>query len=361
MALPLLTARALNRATLARQLLLERVSLGPLEASEMVAGLQAQTPTDPYVALWSRLAGFDPDELSRSIEERKAVRAQLMRATIHLVTANDYPLFAGATRTVLERVFRSTPFAKALNGADMPRILEVSREALAEQPLTRADLARVLAAVFPGVDGPAMAQAATYSIPVVQVPPRGLWRRSGAARWALSTEWLGRGPSPHASPDELILRYLAAFGPATAADARAWSNLTHLAEVLERLRSRLLVFRDERGRELFDLPDAPRPHPDTEAPVRFLPEFDNALLSHADRSRFPGPAQPQWPMGSILVEGVLGGNWKYERTGRRFEMYARVAVRDRRAIQEVEEEAGRLAAFLAEPGLDHDVAVETIA
>lgn len=133
MALPLLTARALNRATLARQLLLERVSLGPLEASEMVAGLQAQTPTDPYVALWSRLAGFDPDELSRSIEERKAVRAQLMRATIHLVTANDYPLFAGATRTVLERVFRSTPFAKALNGADMPRILEVSREALAEQ------------------------------------------------------------------------------------------------------------------------------------------------------------------------------------------------------------------------------------
>ena len=185
MALPLLTARALNRATLARQLLLERVSLGPLEASEMVAGLQAQTPTDPYVALWSRLAGFDPDELSRSIEERKAVRAQLMRATIHLVTANDYPLFAGATRTVLERVFRSTPFAKALNGADMPRILEVSREALAEQPLTRADLARVLAAVFPGVDGPAMAQAATYSIPVVQVPPRGLWRRSGAARGAV--------------------------------------------------------------------------------------------------------------------------------------------------------------------------------
>src|SRR5690606_21507811 len=150
---------------------------------------------------------------------------------------------------------------------------------------------------------------------------RGLWRRSGAARWALSTDWLGRGPSPHASPHAPLLRCLAALGPATAADARAWSTPTPLADLHERPRSPLSVCSDARGRELFDLPDAPRPHPDTEASVRVLPEFDHALLSHADGSRFRGPAQPRWAMGSILVEGVLGGNWKYERTGRRLEMY----------------------------------------
>ena len=155
-----------------------------------------------------------------------------------------------------------------------------------------------------------------------------------------------------------MLRYLAAFGPATVSDARAWSNLAGLAEVFERLRPRLVVFRDEKGRELFDLPDAPRPAPDAEAPVRFLPEFDNALLAHADRSRTAGPARPTWTMGSVLVDGFLSGNWRREQSRDRFQLTVKLAVRNRRAVREVAEEAGRLASFLARPGSDFDVAVE---
>ncbi|HEX7098323.1 MAG TPA: winged helix DNA-binding domain-containing protein [Acidimicrobiia bacterium] len=360
MTAPVLTDRALSRATLKRQFLLERVRLDPLQAAEALAGLQAQSPSDPYLGLWARLDDFDPAVLSRHIEQGSAVRAQLMRATIHLVSAADYPLFAGATRNVLARVYRSTPFAKALNGVDLDRVLDVSRQALREQPLTRAQLARLLAEEFPGIDPPSMAQAATYLIPVVQVPPRGLWQKAGAARWALATDWLGREPSAEARIDELMLRYLAAFGPATVADARTWSNLTGLAEVFERLRPQLVVFRDERGRELFDLPDAPRPDPDTEAPVRFLPEYDNVLLSHADRSRIAGPVEVEWWVGWILVDGFLAGTWKHKQTGRRLELSVRVATPNRRSIREVEEEAGRLAAFLAKPDSDHDVTVETV-
>jgi len=358
MSLPVLTTRELNRATLSRQMLLDRVPLEPLDAVESLAGLQAQTPTDPYIGLWSRLDGFDPERLSRHIEERRAVRAPLMRATIHLVSAADYPLFANATRTVFERVFRSTPFARNLDGVDLDRVLRLGREALSDGPLTRAEMAGLLETEFPGVDPASMAQAVTYLTPVVQVPPRGLWRRSGSARWALAVDWLGEGPDPSSRVEELMLRYLAAFGPATVSDARAWSNLAGLAEVFERLRPRLVVFRDEKGRELFDLPDAPRPAPDAEAPVRFLPEFDNALLAHADRSRTAGPARPTWTMGSVLVDGFLSGNWRREQSRDRFQLTVKLAVRNRRAVREVAEEAGRLASFLARPGSDFDVAVE---
>lgn len=358
MSLPVLTTRELNRATLSRQMLLDRVPLEPLDAVESLAGLQAQTPTDPYIGLWSRLDGFDPERLSRHIEERRAVRAPLMRATIHLVSAADYPLFANATRTVFERVFRSTPFARNLDGVDLDRVLRLGREALSDGPLTRAEMARLLETEFPGVDPASMAQAVTYLTPLVQVPPRGLWRRSGSARWALAVDWLGEGPDPSSRVEELMLRYLAAFGPATVSDARAWSNLAGLAEVFERLRPRLVVFRDEKGRELFDLPDAPRPAPDAEAPVRFLPEFDNALLAHADRSRTAGPARPTWTMGSVLVDGFLSGNWRREQSRDRLQLTVKLAVRNRRAIREVAEEAGRLASFLARPGSDFDVAVE---
>lgn len=360
MAIPVLTRRALNRATLHRQLLLQRVELDPLRAVEALAGLQAQSPTDPYIGLWSRLEEFDPEVLSGQIEERRAVRAQLMRATIHLVSADDYPLFAGTTRSVLERVFRSTPFARDVADIDIDDLLEAGERALAELPLTRAELGETLGQQFTGIDPASLAQAVTYLVPVVQIPPRGRWRQAGSARWALAIDWLGHRPSTRADSSELVLRYLAAFGPATVSDARIWSNLTGLAEVFERLRPRLIVFRDEQGRELFDLPDAPRPDPDTAAPVRLLPEFDNVLLAYADRSRTTGPLEPAWTMGSVLVDGFLAGHWKHKQARGRLEMTVRVSSADRRTIREVEDEAGRLAGFLVESDSDHDVTVETV-
>lgn len=343
-----LSDRALNRATLSRQLLLDRHDMSPLAAIDHLVGLQAQNPGDPYIALWSRLEPFDPGQVSAALERRRAVRAQLMRGTIHLVSSADYPAVAGATRTVRERVFRSTAFAKATAEVDLPELLEVASGLLDEQPRSRAELVPLLLERWPDVDGPSLAQAVTYVLPVVQVPPRGMWRTSGTARWATAESWLGRGPDPRHPVDTLVLRYLAAFGPASVADARTWSNLTGLAEVFERLEPELLCFRDERGRLLYDLPQAPRPPADTPAPVRFLPEYDNVLLAHADRSRIIVGVEPKGWLGNVLVDGFLAGNWKV--TESRDRVHVAVSLlRDppKVRVAEIEEEARRLASFLS--------------
>ncbi len=286
---PTLDRRSLNRALLARQLLLERVNRSPSDVVEHLVGLQAQEPIDPYVALWSRIEGFDPMTLSDMLEDRRVVRAQLLRATIHLVTDRDLLAMRPVLRPVLERMLAS---GQPVRAKPRPRRRGPGRRRGGGPPAARG------AAAHPGrasrsarrpssrrADSAALAQAVTFLVPVVQVPPRALWRRSGQARWATIESWLGRPLATDATPDGLVLRYLAAFGPAGAADVRAWSGLTGAAEILDRLRPRLRAFRDEQGRELLDLPDAPRPDADTPAPVRFLPVYDNVTLSHADRGR----------------------------------------------------------------------------
>lgn len=276
--------------------------------------MQAQVPANPYVALWSRLDDFRPDALSRLIAERGAVRAQVMRGTIHLVSARDCRALQSLTKPLLARVFGSQ-FRRGLAGADLEEIVAAGREALAERPRTRAELATLLAPRWPEVDPAILAQAVTFHTALVQVPPRGLWRRSGQARWERTETRLGAHPDAGASIDDLVLRYLGAFGPATVADVRTWSGLTGLREVVGRLRPRLRTFRDERGRELFDLLDAPLPGPDRPAPPRFLPEYDNVLLSHADRSRIldgngPGAPHPQGgTFGTLLVDGFFRAFW----------------------------------------------------
>jgi hypothetical protein len=342
--------RALGRALLARQMLLDRVELPAADAIERLAGMQAQAPLAPYVGLWSRVEGFRPAQLAALIEGRGAVRAALMRATVHLVTARDYLAFRPALAPVLERAFASGPFARGLAGTDPAEVVATGLELLSERALSRAELGPLLHERFPRADAESLAHAATFLEPVVQVPPRGVWGKSGQARWAPAEQWLGRRLAG-AGAGEILLRYLAAFGPATVMDAQAWSGLTRLREAAERLRPRLRSFRDEQGRELLDLPDAPRPDPATPAPVRFLPEYDNALVSHVDRTRVIADEHRErvFMRGTVLVDGFVRASWRVERRGR---SAAAIAVEPlspltRAERADVEEERERLLAFMA--------------
>jgi fermentation-respiration switch protein FrsA (DUF1100 family) len=343
-----LSRRALNRALLARQMLLDRRPVPVGEALEALVGMQAQEPQAPYLGLWSRLEGFEPEELSELIASRDAVRGSLFRATLHLVTARDWAALRPLLAPVLARSFNSSPFSRALTEIDVEEVLALGRKLLAERPRTRAELGRLLAKEFPA-DSTSLAYAVSYLEPLVQVPPRGLWRRGGQARWTTDEAWLGRRTAPGLSVEDLILRYLGAFGPATIQDIRAWSGLTQLRGVIEALRERLASFEDDQGRELFDLPDAPLPDPEILIPPRFLPPFDNAILSHADRARIIAVKDRERVsadrlMRTFLVDGFVAGSWRLEEAGLRIEPFRALNATDRRAV---EEEGRRLLAFVA--------------
>jgi hypothetical protein len=353
--------RALNRATLARQLLLERARMPAIDALERLAGMQAQAPLAPYVGLWTRLVGFRADELSELIATRRAVRGPLMRATLHLVSAADCRSFRPVVQPVLERGFAAAPFD--LGGVDTGALLATGRELVEQAPRTRTELALLLAERWPGADPASLAQAITYLIPTVQVPPRGIWGTSGQARWTTAEAWLGRRLDPRPSRERLVTRYLAAFGPATVMDIQTWSGLTRLGAVVDRLRASLLAFRGEDGVELFDLPDAPRPEPDVPAPPRFLPEYDNLLLSYADRTRFitGGARVPLQPgmgarYGTLLVDGMFRATWRItlerENVTLHVEPFERLAERDT-----IVEEGERLLAFAAAGATRRDVRI----
>lgn len=275
--------------------------------------MQAQNPLDPYYGLSARLESFQLDELARLLIERRAVRGQLLRGTIHLVTSDDWLRLRPTLERVLARTFGSTQFSKDIAGVPIEDLLALGRTLLEEKPRTRAELHPLLSKKWPESAAPSLAQAVTYLLAVVQVTPRGVWGKTGPARWTTTEAWLGRSPGQPGSVEELILRYLAAFGPASVADMRAWSGLAGLREVVERLRPRLQVFNDESGSELFDVPEARHPDSDTPAPPRLLPEYDNLLLSHQDRSRFfvHDLLPPGW-VGNVLVDGFYAGHWKVQ-------------------------------------------------
>jgi hypothetical protein len=315
-----LTRRELNRATLARQLLLERASVPVVDAVTHLVGLQAQEPPNPYTALWSRLAGFAPDELAQALVDRRVVRTHVMRATLHLVTADDCLLLRPLTQPVLEaELRRHRDFAPALEGVDLSSPLAFGRSVLEERPRNNRELRVAFAERFPDHDAAALAYACRCLLPLVQVPPRGVWGQNSEVRVTTAESWLGRPLAVAPSLDEVVLRYIGAFGPASVADVTTWSRLTGLRDVVERLRPQLREFRDENGRVLFDLPDAARPDADTLAPPRFLPEYDNVLLSHADRTRFISDERRSklWTAsgpirGSVLHDGLWVATWRTE-------------------------------------------------
>jgi hypothetical protein len=351
--------RALNRALLERQLLLRRVEMPVSGALERLVGLQAQAPMPPYYALWSRLEGFDPHELGRMLTDREAVRLTLMRGTMHLVTVQDALVLRPLVQHVIERLHNGT-FGRRMNGVDPAQLPAAVDDLLVEGPLTARELGRRLVEQGIGRDVEAVGNATRVYVPLVQVPPRGVWGAGGQAKYARIERWTGRELEAEPSIEDTILRYLGAFGPASVPDMQNWSGLTRLKAVFEELRPRLRTFRDEQGRELFDLPDAPRPGPDVPAPVRFLGEYDNVLLGHADRRRiipedFPWEAMLAHGrfVNNLLVDGKLRATWWIEREGKRA---ATLAIRPFRELasaerEEVDLEARRMIDFAA-PDVD---------
>lgn len=335
------------------------------DALEHLVGMQAQLPNAPYVALWSRLVEFEPAELSDLVADRRAVRMSLMRATIHLVSADDALALRPVMQPALERdVYPNSTYGRhRLAGLDMEAVLAAGRELVAERPMTNAQLRDALAARWPDRDAAALAYAVRGLLPMVHVPPRGIWQRSGPIALTTVETWLGRPLARLPDPDRVILRYLAAYGPSTVADAQAWARLTGLREIFDRLRPRLVVLRDEDGRELFDLPDAPRPDPDTPAPPRFLPEYDNVLLAHADRTRFVDDEVRRriqaegLAVSSLLVDGTAGGTWTTTRRDGSEVLTIRAIepMRDPDR-EEVTAEALRLLEFLAPRAARREVA-----
>ena len=350
--------RALNRATLERQMLLSRRNLPAIEAIEHLVGMQAQAPNLPYIGLWTRLEGFHPDELARLITDRRAVRIALMRNTVHLVSARDCLALRPLVQPVFDRgLYANRAHRAGIEGVDIEALVVAGRPLLEERPRTARELGTLLQKRWPDRDPASLARAIRHLVPLVQVPPRGIWGKSGQAAHTTAESWLGLPLYPDPSLDEMVVRYLGAFGPATVKDVQTWSGLTRLGEVVDRLRPRLRTFRDEHGKELFDLPEAPRPDLDTPSPPRFLPEFDNLILSHADRTRVIASdyrkviaSKNGMVPATVLVDGFVRGTWKTKQARRGkatlvIEPFEPLAKKDRDALFE---EGERLIRFTRE-------------
>jgi hypothetical protein len=351
--------RALNRALLERQLLLRRSKLSASQAIERLVGMQAQVPNSPYVGLWTRLNRFLPDDLARLIRNHRAVRAVLMRSTIHLVTARDCQTLWPVLRAMLERRLQGSEFGRNIAGVDMEALSKTGLALLEEKPCTHATLAKLLRERWPDRDGRSLAYAVRSLVALIQIPPRGVWGESAQATWASAESRLGRSLSRDSSPEKMIFRYLAAFGPSTVADTQSWSGLSGLREIMEGLRPSLRTFYDERGRELFDVPSAPLPDPTTLAPPRFLPAYDNALLAHADRTRIiPHEHRMRVAIGkpTVLVDGFVCATWNIAQLcGTATLVVAPFERLSRKGAVAIGKEGARLLAFAAPDADTHKV------
>ncbi len=402
MTVPVLVAQELNRALLARQHLLTRAPGGPgavEQVAEHLVGLQAQNPTTSYVTLWSRITGFTHTDLADALLDRRVVRVVAMRGTIHLLTARDALELPELLRPLFVRDLRvNASYAPALRDVDLARLAAEARDLVEDEPLTPQRLGARLAERW-DTDPGALAYAARATLALVQVTPRGVWGRSAATAWTTTRAWLGREPEPLADADDerraealgrLALRYLAAYGPASVADLQYWCGLTGLRPVVERLRDELVVARAEPsaagrpGRELFDVPSAPRPGTDVAAPVRIMADYDDVWIGHADRSRIieeqhrsrlrsPNGVLP----GRVLLDGRVRGMWSVRRdpvaagaadgagigsrpgaAGERATVVVTpFASVDAGAAAELETEAAAFVRFLADDAAEHAVEI----
>lgn len=312
---PILSVRALNRATLARQHLLAASTLGTAAMVTHLNGIQTQAPQAPYLALWSRIEAFQPADLSAGLLDRSFVRIVTMRGTVHLHTAADaLTMRALVQPAIARRLTGMADYRRMAEQVDPESVLAWGREQVEREPATLAALRPSLKARWPDLDPQLATRLLNYVLPMVQVPPRGLWGASGQPVLTTLEAWTGSAMPAEPDIDAIVLRYLAAYGPASVLDVQTWSGLTRLGAVFARLRERLVVFRDEGGRELFDLPDAPRPDEDVPAPVRILAPFDNILIGYKDRTRIMPPGhqpliftQNGLVRPTVLVDGFAAG------------------------------------------------------
>jgi hypothetical protein len=303
-------------------MLIERRPASVALVLERLFGLQAQEASPPFVGLWTRVEGFRRDDLTGPLRDRAVIRATLLRGTLHLVAADDYLAFRATFQPMFDAALKSI-LRDRTSGLDGDAVVEAGRRLFSEGPRTFTRLRDALNDLFPGGDDRAMGYTVRMRVPLVSTPDEGSkWGFAADPEFVDAATWLGRSPVSESRHEDLILRYLAAFGPAAAVDVQAWSGLGGAREILNGLRPRLATFRDERKRELFDLPDAPRPPADTPAPVRFLPGFDNAILGHHDRSRIIADEhRPRVTtknlqvLPTFLVDGFVAGTWKVSGAG----------------------------------------------
>lgn len=312
-----LSVKALNRALLGRQILLAREGISVPRAISQLVGLQAQHPQPPFVGLWTRLIGFERGHLLRLLESRAIVRSTLMRATLHLMTAEDFILLRRTLQPVLTGAMQSVLRTRAA-ALDLPALISAAHDFLAEEPRTFAQLRQALVSRFPSIDERAIGYAVRTHLPLVAVPATAEWGYRPDPEFIEAGAWLEGSIDTDDRPTDLVLRYLAAFGPATPGDFQTWSGYAGAKPLFDLLRPQLQTYRDERKRELFDLPDAPCPSEDTAAPVRFLPGFDNIILAHADRTRIIADeyrarvtTRNLQVLPTFLVDGFVAGTWKY--------------------------------------------------
>jgi hypothetical protein len=366
-----LSARVLNRALLSRQLLLRRHDLPERDMIEHLVGMHAQIPVGPYVALWSRLSGYRPDRVSTMVDQRELVRIALMRSTIHLVTPDDCLTLRPLVQPVLDRdLYQNSIHRAVVRDLDLDEVVRRGLDLLDERPRTPSELGKALHETWPDRKPDTLAYAVRNMAPLVQIPPRGTWGGTGRTTHASARTWLGRPLDPAPSVERMILRYLAAFGPASVQDVQAWCGLTRLAEVVDRMRLR--VHLDPDGKELFDVEDAELPDPDVPAPPRYLPEYDNVFLSHAKRDRIipDGLSFAEWCRkhgllmtarggvlrGNLLIGGMLRGIWRVDKDKSAYtlvvEPFTQVSANDRETLQA---EGLALLAFAFPKGESFDV------
>lgn len=350
-----MTPRALNRATLARQLLLARAKIKPANAIAQLAGMQAQVPKPPFIGLWSRLEGFERENLRKAIAGGEIVRGTLMRGTLHFATKRDYPKWRAALQPVLAQAITS-------RGAevDIDRVVAEARKFLSGKSSTFEDVRQHLVKKFPDANDRLLGYAVRMHLPLIMVPDDSTWSYPPNSEFTLAA-------TDDADLHGLALRYLGAYGPATAADFQAWSGLRGMAKVFDELRPKLVTFRDARKRELFDLPKAPRPDEDTPVPVRFLPEYDNLLLAWADRTRVVADehrtrivTRNLRVLATFLVDGIVAGTWSIARKSKSatltIEPFAKLS-RETRA--ELMSEGERLVRFAESDAKTLEVAIAT--
>ena len=363
-----LSLRALNRALLHRQALLQPSSDTPLAMIERLGGLQAQAPNPPYLGLWTRLSGFRPEQLTELMQTRQVVRATMMRGTLHLVSARDYLAWRATLQPMLRRLFLQSDQGKAVQDMDLDALGAAGLALLARKCLNATELGAALRPQWPQRDAAAMARWVRGVEPLVHVPPAGVWDSHRAAGFAPAADWLGQALGADDAAEAMVLRYLAAFGPATVQDIAAWSGLQGVRAIVERLRPRLRSYRGPEGAALFDPIEAPPPDPDAPAPPRLLADFDNLLLAHADRSRIFDERR-KWAIftrngivrATVLIDGFVAGSWSMERAKDRATIailpFAALSKSHRAAL---DEQARQCLATFA-PGLAHAVRFEAVA